>query len=119
MPKATLLSSYADKPRSFSLVIGKSVLKFDTGVPKEVSPSVAARLAKKTEEVRDFKGRKTGKTRCMFQITGMPEVKQKVEPVRKPKKSTRTKKTDTGTPPKSKSEDGEEQTEIKGQRRLL
>jgi len=107
MPKATLLSSYANKPRSYSLVIGKAVLKFESEIPKEVSPSVAARLSKKMEDVRDFKGRKTGKQRCMFKITGMPDVKSKVEPVRKPKQSKRAGNT------------GEKQPEVKGQRRLV
>lgn len=106
MPMATLLSSYANQSRSYTLVIGKSVIRFDSGVPKQVSPSVATTLASKMEDERDFRGRKTGKRRAMFKITDMPNVKQNSEAVRKPLNS------------KSTSTNVGKKTPVKGQRRL-
>lgn len=106
MPMATLLSSYAEQSRSYSLVIGKSVIRFDSGIPKQVSPSVAAKLSTKMEEERDYRGRKTGRRRCMFKITDMPNVKTKSETVRK---KTASKPTSTNVGNK---------TPVKGQRRL-
>lgn len=87
MPTATLLSSYANKPRTYSLIIGKATIFFESNVPKEVTPSVAARLAKKTEDERDSKGRKTGRTRKMFKIKDMPTVQSETAQVRKKSES--------------------------------
>jgi len=85
MPTATLLSAYKNKPRVYSLIFGKSKITFESGVPKDVSPSVAAILKNKTEIVRDSKGKKTGKTRCMFDIKDMPEIRKDTSSARSQK----------------------------------
>lgn len=104
MPKATLLSAYKDKPRQYSLIIGKSRVLFEAGVPKSVSPSIAAMLKNKTEIVRDSRGRKTNRTRCMFKIEDMPEVKTQTKSVR----------SDTATSSKT----SKTPASVKGQRRI-
>lgn len=106
MPMATLLSSYANLPRSYTLVVGKSVIRFESDVPKPVSPSIATRLSTQMEDERDFRGRRTGRKRAMFKIEDMPNVQQNPETVRKP------------TASKSTSTNVGKNTPVKGQRRL-